>query len=308
MTKIISAILLLCLSAFLVFNETNIQPSVVFEKVSDIFSSGDMTVDLEEDVVSDVEENIPLDVPADVPEATKPILPGNQVRTTIPLPSSRLTNLGVFIWTNNQRSNNGELPLVSSVLLDAVAESKLNDMFKNQYFAHEASNGDQVGDLAEQFGYKYLLIGENLAYGDFKNDEALVEAWMDSPGHRENILNGSYTELGVAVGRGVFEGRETWLAVQSFGAPYSLCDIVDESLLQSIEDGRDELKEREAALTEMREDIESTYPKSGPEYNEKVNTYNALVNEYNNLIKEVNSWVKIYNDQVAEFKDCAESI
>jgi uncharacterized protein YkwD len=93
-------------------------------------------------------------------------------------------------------------------------------MFENQYFAHESPTGEKVSDLAKKFGYDFLLIGENLAMGNFSSDEDLVLAWMESPGHRENILNEKYQEIGVAVKKGIFEGKEVWIAVQHFGLPF----------------------------------------------------------------------------------------
>ena len=53
--------------------------------------------------------------------------------------------------------------------------------------------------MAKKAGYEYISVGENLAMGNFKNDGDLVEAWMNSPGHRANILSFKYKELGVAV-------------------------------------------------------------------------------------------------------------
>ena len=66
--------------------------------------------------------------------------------------------------------------------------------------------------------YPYLAAGENLALGDFKNANELVAAWMASPGHRANILNGVYRDIGVATGFDAFEGRKTIIVVQIFGA------------------------------------------------------------------------------------------
>ncbi len=235
------------------------------------------------------------------------VLPGENVQKTEPQPSALLTELGILVWTNIERVNYGANPLVKNSVLDQVAERKLDDMFENQYFAHESPTGDYVGDVADDVGYEYLLIGENLAYGDFGSDKALVDAWMDSEGHRANILNENYTEIGIAVKKGDFKGRETWIAVQSFGVPYSKCDFVSDALLAQINEGKDELAELEDILSEMHDEIEATYPKSGPEYNEKVSDYNDLVAEYNSLLKEINASVKVYNGQVEEFKECVES-
>ena len=63
--------------------------------------------------------------------------------------------------------------------------------------------------------------------GNFKNDQDLVSAWLNSPGHRANILNTRFTEIGTAVLKGFYEGREVWMAVQEFGLPLSSCPNPD---------------------------------------------------------------------------------
>src|SRR6185369_15716694 len=115
--------------------------------------------------------------------------------------------------------------LKENALLDKAAKKKLDDMFAQQYFEHINPQGKGPSDLAKSVGYDYIAIGENLALGNFKNDAELVQAWMDSPGHRANILNKQYTEIGVAVGQGTYEGKKTWLAVQEFGRPTSSCPV-----------------------------------------------------------------------------------
>src|SRR3989344_2386836 len=130
-----------------------------------------------------------------------------------------LTADGVLSWTNKEREKAGLPDLAPNQKLTASALAKVRDMFKNQYFAHESPAGKGAGDLAEAEGYDFILIGENLALGNFEGDKALVEAWIASPVHRANILGSRYKEIGIAVGRGMFGGRETWLAVQHFALP-----------------------------------------------------------------------------------------
>ena len=110
-----------------------------------------------------------------------------------------LTKAQVIEITNERRKENGGLAaLKENLRLDVSAEKKLEDMFAKQYFEHLSPDNVGVKDLAKNAGYEYILIGENLAMGDFNNDSALLDAWMASPGHRENILNKNYTEIGVA--------------------------------------------------------------------------------------------------------------
>ena len=302
--KFLSVAALLFIGAFLFFNAGNLNLPAVFITGNETTSSEEVAAGPEDSAVADVEEETPIEVD----EIGELSLPGENVTKTEPHPSAFITELGVFVWTNFERVNSGLEPLSRNALLDQVAGAKLNDMFAKQYFAHGSPSGDYINDLAVDFGYEYLLIGENLAYGDFANDKELVDAWMNSKGHRENILNKNYEEIGIAVGREMFNGRETWIAVQSFGTPYSKCDFVDESLLQDINEGKDELEELEDLLSEMRDEIEATNPKSGPEYNAMVAEYNDLVGEYNALLKEINALVKTYNGQVEELQICVEAI
>lgn len=221
---------------------------------------------------------------------------------------STLTINGVIGWTNYWRLDDGLNLLDRDLVLDSIAAKKLADMFDNQYFAHESPvTGKEVGELAEDFSYEYVYVGENLALGNFGSDEKLVQAWMDSPGHRANILGEHYTEIGVAVGKGKFKGRDTWLAVQTFGTPLDVCPEVNESLMESIESNTVELgdlkKELEARLLE----IKST-PKSDPDYNNIVNTYNALVSEYNELLAEQKGIIKTYNEQINTFNSCVSAL
>ncbi len=149
--------------------------------------------------------------------------------------AGQLSINGVFIATNVQRTANGARTLSLNTTLNQAAHNKLQDMLALQYFEHISPQGKGPADVVEAAAYEYLKVGENLALGNFASDAALVQAWMDSPGHRANILENGYTEIGVAVGQGTFEGRSVWLAVQTFGTPAAVCAAVDTNLKKSIE-------------------------------------------------------------------------
>ncbi|MBI2506980.1 MAG: CAP domain-containing protein, partial [Candidatus Colwellbacteria bacterium] len=138
--------------------------------------------------------------------------PKEELPTTQPV--STLTRSGIILETNLQRQQNGSGFLAENSTLDATAAEKANDMCAKQYFAHVSPSGIGAAELADSFGYDYISIGENLALGPFASDAALVEAWMGSPGHRANILNSRFTEIGVGVTKCIFEGSSVWLAVQ----------------------------------------------------------------------------------------------
>jgi len=220
---------------------------------------------------------------------------------------SYLTKTGVIKWTNDQRAKYGLPALKENFTLDESAKNKVEEMFQNQYFAHESPNGVSVDDLAENAGYEFITIGENLALGNFEDDEALVQAWMDSPGHRENILNKSYQEIGVSVIEGNFEGKTTWLAVQHFGLPSSACKEPEDFIKSRIESIQGQIKSIEKLLNSLKEEIENTKIKRGASYLQKIEEYNNLISQYNELIKRSKDLVDQYNNQVKLFNECVSS-
>ena len=90
-------------------------------------------------------------------------------------------------------------------------------MLEKQYFDHVSPTGEQASDLAENVGYHYKIIAENIGTGDFLNNQKIVDGWMQSPGHRENILSTEVREIGAAVLKGKMKGSVTYIAVQIFG-------------------------------------------------------------------------------------------
>lgn len=237
-------------------------------------------------------------------EIEKQISTPPPLRAPEEVPEAFLSKTGVIKWTNNQRTKYGLPPLKENLKLDNSAQSKVEDMFKNQYFGHVSPSGTEIGDLADRVGYEFLSIGENLALGNFENDEVLIQAWMDSPGHRENILNKNYTEIGVAVIKGTFEGKTTWLAVQHFALPTSVCPKPDGKIKTGIETDRDRLKELETRLEELLVEIQDMKSRRDPNYNQKIEEYNTLVVQHNNLIGEIKNLIDKYNTQVNLFNNC----
>jgi uncharacterized protein YkwD len=244
-----------------------------------------------EATIEEVEQEVSVSTPLRVPQHASP---------------ATLTTAGVFVWTNIHRSNEGAASLAASASLNAIAQTKLQDMFSRQYFAHNAPTGEGIAEVAEASGYEYISIGENLALGSYENDQALVQAWMDSPGHRANILNSKFQEIGIAVGQGLFEGQTTWLAVQVFGKPLASCPSPEESLQQEIEFNQIQIQELGTILAQKKQDLDNTHPKFGPSYQQKVDNYNVLVAQYNALVKQTQDLIAAYNTQVRAFNDCAK--
>ncbi len=222
-----------------------------------------------------------------------------------------LSKEGVIELTNARRAENNLPPLEENTKLNYAAVEKLNDMFNNQYFAHVSPDNLGVSHWAGDAGYDYLVIGENLALGNFADDADLVQAWMNSEGHRENILNEKYTDIGVAVGEGIFEGKKTWLAVQEFGRPISDCPQPDGELKLKIEAYERNISQTESSLNLLKIQVESIKPQRSAlknSYNELVDKYNALVVQYNSLVEEVKKMVDEYNGEVRNFNSCVNNL
>lgn len=97
---------------------------------------------------------------------------------------------------NVQRARNGLQPLSLDAELCRFARVKSQDMHDNRYFDHTSPTYGSPFDMMRQFGITYASAGENIAMG-YSTPEAVVNAWMNSSGHRANILSTKYTTLGV---------------------------------------------------------------------------------------------------------------
>lgn len=124
----------------------------------------------------------------------------------------------VIRLTNDRRVAAGLSPLSENGALSQAAQAKGADMLNKGYWAHFAPDGTSPWNFFTNFGYKYRYAGENLAR-DFSSSGAAVDAWMNSPTHRENILSGNYKEVGIGVVEGNLAGVETTIIVQFFGTP-----------------------------------------------------------------------------------------
>lgn len=145
----------------------------------------------------------------------------------VPALASEINSDSIIKLVNESRRAQGLNELTENEKLDQVAEDKVNDMIKNNYFAHTSPAGVSPWHWFEKNNYDYRYAGENLAI-NFLSVETEHKAWMDSPTHRKNILNSKYSEIGVAVAAGEINGQTSIIAVQEFGsragAPETLND------------------------------------------------------------------------------------
>ena len=106
---------------------------------------------------------------------------------------------------NARRAQNGLKPLAENWELSRVARYKSADMAGKRYFSHESPTYGSPYQMMRSFGISFRSAGENIAYGQ-RTPAAVVAAWMNSSGHRANILNSSYTQIGV----GYHEAGNYW--------------------------------------------------------------------------------------------------
>lgn len=124
------------------------------------------------------------------------IYPGQTI--TIPSKDSQVSSYEseVVRLVNEHRVNNGLGKLTEDWELSRVARYKSQDMKDNNYFSHTSPVYGSPFEMMKAFGISYRSAGENIAKGQ-STPQAVVNAWMNSSGHRANILNSSYTTIGV---------------------------------------------------------------------------------------------------------------
>jgi len=129
--------------------------------------------------------------------------------------SAVLSNVLVDL-TNIDRQNNNILALQTNPLLEKAAMMKAKDMAQSNYFSHTSPSGKTPWQWLDEVGYNYKYAGENLAVNFYESVD-VEKAWMNSAGHRKNILNSNYAEIGIAVVVGNYKNNQAIFVVQYFG-------------------------------------------------------------------------------------------
>ena len=130
----------------------------------------------------------------------------------------------VIELTNAERVKKGLSPVKENEALNKAATLKAQNMFAENYWAHFAPSGKSPWDFILGSGYKFTFAGENLAK-NFYNSDDVVQAWMNSKTHRDNLLNSNYRDIGIAVEEGVLNGQKTILIVQEFGTTEAIAKV-----------------------------------------------------------------------------------
>jgi uncharacterized protein YkwD len=258
--------------------------------------------------------------------------PENMVLSLSGQTSATLTKEAVIDGTNAERRARGLDPLSENSLLNDIAYTRARDMLEKQYFAHVSPTGSQASDVAREVGYRYKIIAENLAAGNFLSARKMVEGWMQSPGHRKNILTADVTEIGVAIVKGKMHGRKTVIGVQIFGLPsppvsLKTCPKPSEDLAREIEMKKAQIRGLQDRLDRIREElegekqsIESDRQAVGSRaqdrydldvrirtYNEKGRWYNGMAADINAKASVLQSMVDEYNRSIRDYEDCRDS-
>lgn len=135
-------------------------------------------------------------------------------------PVIQFDSRAIISETNRAREASNLPSLKANPRLDIAADKKLHDMIANGYFAHTSPSGVTPWIWISNAGYNYSYAGENLALG-YSTPEETVQAWLNSPSHRANVLNSHYDEIGVAVGTANINGINGVLVVQTFGKQFA---------------------------------------------------------------------------------------
>jgi uncharacterized YkwD family protein len=169
-----------------------------------------------DNILSDLLKNFPNtstgNIPKAIPNPTQSTTPKNTIpnpttQPTVPNPTTQPTvpntatqsafATQVFNLVNQERSKAGLNTLTINSPLSAMALVKAKDMYNNNYFDHNSPSYGSPFDMMKSFGIQFTYAGENIAKGQ-RSPQEVMTAWMNSPGHRQNILNSHFTKIGVA--------------------------------------------------------------------------------------------------------------
>jgi hypothetical protein len=215
-----------------------------------------------------------------------------------------ITATDIIEATNKERVAIGLPPLSTNTNLNESADLKVLDMIDRQYFEHQSPTGEGVSDLGKKTGYDYVIMGENLALGEFIDANDVVKAWMNSEGHKANILNTKYQDIGVSVKKDLYEGKEVWFAVQHFGTSRVVCPPINEELKKEIDNLNNDLRQEERVIGELKKTLEAPGAQNDPAYQNNIKIFNNNVDEYNKKLALSRQKIDSYNIEVRNFNKC----
>ncbi|MBT4516515.1 MAG: CAP domain-containing protein [Candidatus Komeilibacteria bacterium] len=166
--------------------------------------------------------------------------------------------------TNNIRAELGVAPVRENQVLNMAALNKAEDMLFDEYFAHVSPDNRALRHWLYDLNYNFRVAGENLAIG-FSDANDIVVAWQESPTHYSNLIDPDFTEIGVGVISGAYNGYETTLTAQHFADPYSVIvpssetpepvpEPIAPEIKEDIERAQDYNTKVEQAVVELNEE------------------------------------------------------
>ena len=118
---------------------------------------------------------------------------------------------------NQTREQHNRKALAYNAKLQTSACYKADEILSNDNFNHDNADGTKTWVHFDKAGYTGTALGENLAKG-YSSDTAMIQAWLDSPSHRANLLSSDYTEQGVCKKSGTLNGKDATITVAHYGA------------------------------------------------------------------------------------------
>lgn len=129
-----------------------------------------------------------------------------------------LISTSIVQYTNQYRLTSNAPQLTINPLLNEAARLKAEDMAQRGYFSHNSPDNITPWEWLKKVGYDYLYAGENLAL-NFTDSQEVVEAWLNSESHRQNLLNPNFKEIGIGIAKGTYKNQPAIFIVQFFGTP-----------------------------------------------------------------------------------------
>lgn len=199
--------------------------------------------------------------------------------------SSAITATNVILLTNQTRFNLGLHELTQNSALMVAAQAKAVDMLNNQYFAHYSPEGLSPWYFIKSQGYAYERAGENLAV-HYTTAEGVHDGWLASPAHRANIVKEEFTEIGVGVVNGEFEGNPSTIVVQLFGKPKAADAVSEEpekeEITNMVVDSEDE--KNEPIVSDLSNDVLQDQPVTEVQENQAVKNREQQIAEESKVV------------------------
>lgn len=164
-----------------------------------------------------------------------------------------ITRIALINLVNQGRQEAGLQPLIENEKLDSAAKLKAEDMVQKEYFSHQSPEGTNPWYWFKAAGYNYKYAGENLAIGFFDSQD-VYWAWLNSPSHKDNLLNSKYKEMGIAVLSG-FGPNNAIVVVQLFGSPAIAPAPAAPAPVPLLQNQPESISEGSEALSQYKENI-----------------------------------------------------